>query len=1331
MSTKESTAAAATDSNHTNTDTDTNTNTNTNTPTNGNLENEENHKDIGFLQAKCSLLQNQLSFLRAQQKQKKEQRKKEKGEIVSTFKSMKEYIDHLEGENKQFKALLAPPASSSSEHDEVTVLRQRVLALDTENTELKQRCVAAENQCRELETKCTQLETQVSKSKDTEAQLRDQVLKYEQVVDRVPLIQSNTANTNNNANTGGAQSVSMSVMADAPSFDGSRTGTIEESLFGGAGEDGDGEIKEDLFGKVVDHTPITPSNKGSRGSGAGVGGAKSSSSSAVRSGEDADTVFGVTDRAELASIADLDDEDDEEEDDENGNAGQEWAGSVAADNISLRLDVMEDDNDDDNKNLVDQVPKMGKPKGRGRRKPSSSVAVLPDVSVASGGRMTLDDNTVGDEDNIFGKMVDQTPDLTAPYTFKKTGSSVSFRDNLEDDTVLGVTEKLEIESVARQDDEVSSHGDTGTVDDGLSRDGTASIAGASLISFKLNVAEEKNLVDHVPYRRSKQNHHRQKDASVVAIADNFSTSSPNDDTIADETGRNAFGPIVDQTPSVVAAGAAPMSTKSMATSVVTQNSLFTDLNDDYLDRDADTLGPASTVGDPDWERESSSSTKESKHMVDHVPNKRSKRLPTDLSVRVYADNLDNMSQVDTIAEDEEMEFGPIVDQTPFSASKSVLSSGRSTSGQLSVAGSTMAVGGGDTGTQDYDIDTVQDTFMDTGTIASIQEEEDNSTEEENMVDHVPPRRKMRSNVDESVRVLVDANENMSQVDTIAEDGILDFGPIVDHTPQMGDAVTPSGARSVAASTAAVGDDNRTEGDLESMALHTTATAEVTLGISEGEFLSPLAGEEEEKHVVDHVPREETRPSVEGSVRVVIDHAETLSQVDTVFEDERVAFGPIVDHTPAFTSARSVGRSVGASMISVGTNDDSTSIQDNTTIGFGIGGSVGGGDDTGNLDDNAAPAYTPSANEDKKLVDHVPQSPFPKSGDVSVIVQADPLDAVFEVDDEASNGNVRTDRYGPIVDQTPLMRPPTAPSVATSMLTTTSDAAIDARTEDGTWLSGSTERGDTIGEVNSRDTDLPLGESVEEAEGVGKGPSEAAADISSGQVVVETVQSYDSDDLTDDAYVRVSKTDSNGRGGDDDGKQSIASDEDAGFGLKEMHNYAEELAAKASESKDNPFDIESNPQSSPEKVNSDVQDYIASLASGTKESATENSPEKQKYENVKSYVEDLAKGTDSVTGSVESSTHSVQEMRKYIADLANSSGVQGTGEEATTTAKTSSDPHKAKTPKKKGDASEPDARHDILEEIGAPKKQSVFGKLFRANSKNKKGDKERKQDGTWA
>lgn len=121
--------------------------------------------------------------------------------------------------------------------------------------------------------------------------------------------------------------------------------------------------------------------------------------------------------------------------------------------------------------------------------------------------------------------------------------------------------------------------------------------------------------------------------------------------------------------------------------------------------------------------------------------------------------------------------------------------------------------------------------------------------------------------------------------------------------------------------------------------------------------------------------------------------------------------------------------------------------------------------------------------------------------------------------------------------------------------------------------------------------------------------------------------------------------------------------------------------------------------------------------GIKDPATKNStPEKQKYENVKNYISDLAKGTDSVTGSVESSTHSVEEMQKYIADLKTLTGAQeGTDEDAA--AEDSSDPHKVRTPKKKGDASEPDARHEMLGEI--------------VNSKNNDGDQETKQVGTWA
>jgi len=172
-----------------------------------------------------------------------------------------------------------------------------------------------------------------------------------------------------------------------------------------------------------------------------------------------------------------------------------------------------------------------------------------------------------------------------------------------------------------------------------------------------------------------------------------------------------------------------------------------------------------------------------------------------------------------------------------------------------------------------------------------------------------------------------------------------------------------------------------------------------------------------------------------------------------------------------------------------------------------------------------------------------------------MVQADPLDAVFEVDDETSNGNVRTDRYGPIVDQTPLMRPSASPSVAASMLTTTSDHAMEARSaDDGTWLSGSTtDRGaDTLGELSR---------------GSKGGSTDALKD--KAKVMVETVTSYDDDDdLTDDAYVRVSKEDSTKgskeSGDGEDGKQSIASDDN--FDLKEMHSYAEELAAKASESR---------------------------------------------------------------------------------------------------------------------------------------------------------------------
>jgi hypothetical protein len=1107
---------------------------------------------------------------------------------------------------------------------------------------------------------------------------------------------------------------------------------------------------------VVDHTPATSLNRNTS-----KGSSKGTSSVISLSKQEDDTVLGVAEKAELESIQNDEDDDDDEQD----GLGEEWEGSVAADSFSLRLDVA------DAKKLVDHVPApQSTTKMRSQKKPDSSVVALADASVVASSR--VDDTVVGDEGGLFGKIVDHTPgNSTVPL--KKTTTAVSFSNAEEDDTVLGVTEIMEMESVARQDEDlgdVSSHETEYDEEEGASTTREVMSVAATTISLRLDVIEETHLVDHVPQVRTPRQ--KQTDTSVMVLADATTRSgSPIEDiehTIADGEGGDAFGPIVDLTPSIVPTSV--RSGRSVATSVATQNSVFTDLIEDEQDLD-DTIGPGSTIGDADWDGDMSmKGIPDENYLVDHVPKRRANRNAIDGSIRVFVDSNDNMSQVDTIAEDEEMEFGPVVDHTPFSTTSVV--SPRSI-GQ-SVAASTMAVGCDMM--PDDDIDTIQDITVAADTIAE-EDDDAGGAEESHLVDHVPTRSKSKSlQLDASTNVLVDMNDSLSLAGNIAEDGKIDYGSMVDHTPFSTRSISPSLGPSVAASTAAVGDESKYDDDSTTIQDNTVVT-EFSLSLTLGdERLVPLAGESDENHLVDHVPIEASHPTVEGSVQVLVDTNETISQVDTIAEAEAMDYGPIVDHTPALISTRSVAYSVAASMMTIGSDDsDSTSIQDNTTVGLGAGGSITGGDDLDGLEENIVSEYGLAVTDEKNLVDHVPQISYPKPDDMSILVQTDQLDAVSEVDDESNAGIVRTDTFGPIVDYTPAAaQSAAAQSVAASMLTTTSDVAEDIRADDdmdATWFSASTEKeigeeslltnlgGTKMDEVERRSPvsklsdenqtgdeentqtnsgELNISQEIEEEEKEEEvqaesrpGDSETLKESreSTSQFMVETVNS-DSDDENDEAYVRVDapkqepdEMKARPTGSDDEGPET--------YNLQEMKEFAEGLAAKTANSKGNPFEVE---------------DYIAQLASVTATRDSQSSkaesdqlPDDRMIEEMQKYIAVHAPGAESVTGSNadqnSSSCQSAEDMQKYIADLATFTGIENTSaarDQATAASIIDEVLEKLEPPTSKdNDDNIDDARNVILDEIGVAKKSSVFGKLFGGNGKKSKDKKDGKKSGTWA
>jgi chromosome segregation ATPase len=366
-------------------------------------------------------------------------------------------------------------------------------------------------------------------------------------------------------------------------------------------------------------------------------------------------------------------------------------------------------------------------------------------------------------------------------------------------------------------------------------------------------------------------------------------------------------------------------------------------------------------------------------------------------------------------------------------------------------------------------------------------------EENHLVDHVPTTEsKVPRTTDASTLVLADASETSSQDgDNVNDDDVTTgngFGQIVDHTPSVVDQ-TPSvihrSARSVATSVVTQVTGLYTEMKLDEDLDNTVGPGASTECGEDDEGwhhdepeLEETLGVNDEKHLVDHVPdRESSGVPVDASVRPVVDPSDESTQVDTIAEDAAVAnFGPIVDHTPL--GARSVGYSVAASTATQASgleadikHDDD---MDNTLLGASTAGASGWDNDEADLEDLSAPGDQEPIDrfEESHLVDHVPQqTPGPRPVDASVFVLADLLDAASEVGDDENDENVRSSRFGLVVDQTPARRS-THFSVANSMATHASGLDTANRNDDdmdGTWFGASTLGGaSTVGSTAGGD-----------------------------------------------------------------------------------------------------------------------------------------------------------------------------------------------------------------------------------------------------------------------
>jgi len=755
-------------------------------------------------------------------------------------------------------------------------------------------------------------------------------------------------------------------------------------------------------------------------------------------------------------------------------------------------DDYEDEEGDSMVPLVDQTPTVSDhprndnetaqlPRPASRRS-MTSVDVLS-VSSEEG---DLGESDIGIDDikeELYGPMVDQIP---------PTPRSEDGVDNLtarqasmdgEGSTVVGQAEKVDVENDIREDDAMSSDEEDGDDDDNIKdEDGDANggdesgwgsileidFDNRSLLSgLPLPVVDEtQHLVDHVPVDRLLRGGGGGGGSGIgigigiggnsTMVATDASANSSRADDDDDGPHTNNFGPIVDHTPPSIATGGVARGTQSITTSVVTAVSgLERDIKeDDDMDQTTIDGGGGATASSTVADDELDDNDIEDDHIVDQVPREKCQNPIQDASIRVLHDKEDDLTQGDTIAEDAAIDFGLIVDQTPFVQATSGLSVEGSMMAQRNQADDintatlgSVSIQDDDESGWDHDDHDLDDLMAEEDAI-HVQNDTNATKEENNLVDHIP-NKTFSKPIDGSTMVLVDPMDAASDADDTDDDTAGNartdkFGPVVDHTP------TPQSAPvSIATSMMKQAYDNRSdichENNIDGS---TTWFGASTLGgisstEADGSILAdddsgrgwdddagilddlispviPRIVRDTENVLVDHVPSDTSTHNVDtnASLAVAVDPSVISSQS---IQDGNL-FGAVVDHTPSVEPTSHGATDSSTLATGIATNIKREDEMDETTW-------QGGVSAEGEEWDQNDPELIDlgNDNEEEVVVDHVPERPASKHADPSLVVAANPSELSSQVEDLNQDEN----HFGPVVDQTPLERFPLSPAVGST------------------------------------------------------------------------------------------------------------------------------------------------------------------------------------------------------------------------------------------------------------------------------------------------------------
>eukprot|EP00977_Amphora_coffeiformis_P013719 scaffold3665_cov214-Amphora_coffeaeformis.AAC.5 len=511
------------------------------------------------------------------------------------------------------------------------------------------------------------------------------------------------------------------------------------------------------------------------------------------------------------------------------------------------------------RNMVDYTPYEDEDgDAPGTIDPSIAVLAADEDLTRDTGEPT-DDEVFGEENELdFAPVVDHTPSET---NNSKRTSAVSLQ-----------VEAAALEEDFQQDDAMDDtcFGDS-TIDPNNAEDEVPD--GWEDEDMKTPAVLNPHLVDHTPSQWESPPP-KNTDPSVAVLASI-------DESVGEEA--SEYGLVVDQTPHTPALPAASRSDSIIVQAADMDTVENESINDDddgdtFTDELPPAIGHIRTADDI---------------LVDRVPPRPESRFG-DASTMVAADPSEVLSEVDDMmAQEEEQNFGPIVDATP--PSQAVV-------GRPSATGSTVAFAPNSVATDDLEEDDGDETEANDAWNETILEEAPNPQsgldepvqQQEQLVDFLP-QEDASSHAPEDISVMertasssvaIGGAQSLLQPEDPKED---DFGPVVDQTPTPLAASATSSASHVTAS------------EMRSL------EKQDDIGSRSVDF--DLESRKSKEVLVDYIPHIREKQTLDSLATV---GRSQLTEGEEEEEETASKFGPVVDHLP--TPRTSLAPSRGGSTV---------------------------------------------------------------------------------------------------------------------------------------------------------------------------------------------------------------------------------------------------------------------------------------------------------------------------------------------------------------------------------------------------------------------------------